>query len=109
MGCANYLSLKDGWVSLLLLRLQKLNAVTICASYPFPHIDKYIDSSGATKVFLTIDANFGFCRIEIDESSRDETAISSHLAMYRLKRMPFGLKNAPAMLQIAMVVKLVPA
>ena len=56
-----------------------------------------------------MDANWGYWQIEMDEASKDLTSFVSHHGLFRYKRMPFGLKNAPYTFQRAMDIILAPA
>lgn len=74
---------------------RKLNTVNVRDSYPIPRMDECIDSLGQATIFTTLDANSGYWQIEIDDDGRDKTSFTSHHGLFRFKRMPFGLKNAP--------------
>ena len=58
-----------------------------------------LDSLNGARWFTTLDVFSGFYNIEIDECDRDKTAFvvpGSPGGLYRFKRMPYGLCNAPA-------------
>ena len=80
---------------------RKLNAVMVRDSYPLPRMDECIDSLGDVIVFTTLDCNSGYWQVEIAEEDRDKTTFASHSGLYRFLRMPFSLKNAPAIFQRA--------
>lgn len=80
---------------------RRLNAMTVRDSYPIPRMDECIDSLGDATIYTALDANCGYWQIEIDENDRDKTAFVSHQGLYRFKRMPFGLRNAPGTFQRA--------
>lgn len=47
----------------------------------------------------TLDTNFGYWQVEIEENYRDKTTSTSHHGLYRFIRMTFGLKNRPGTFQ----------
>lgn len=49
--------------------------------------------------FSPLDANWGYRKIPVREEDRYKTTFTSHAGAYRIKRLPFGLKNAPATIQ----------
>lgn len=81
---------------------RKLNAVTICDSYPLSRMGEYIESLGEATVLSTVDANSVYWQIEIYEQDRGETASSSQHGLHRFFRIPFGQKNSSAIFQRAM-------
>ena len=80
---------------------RRLNAMTVRDSYPIPRMDECIDSLGDARIYTALDANCGYWQIEIEENDRNKTAFTSHQGLYRFKRMPFGLRNAPGTFQRA--------
>lgn len=52
--------------------------------------------------FLTLEANSGYCQIEVDPSDQEKTACTSHRGLYQFTCMPFSLENAPATFQHVM-------
>lgn len=85
---------------------RKLNAVTIRDSYTLPPMDECINNLGGATVFSTLDANSGYCQINIDKHDRDKTVFTSNLGQYRFTRMRLELEMAPAMFQRAIDVML---
>ncbi len=80
---------------------RKLNSVAVRDSYPLPRMDDCIDTLHSTKVFLTLDCNSGFWKVQVRDEHRDKRTFSCYSGTYQYKKMPFGLMNSPATLQRA--------
>ena len=76
--------------------------MTISDTYPLPRMEDCIDSLGEARLFTTLDALWGYWQVPIAERDRDRTTFTSHMGTFRYKRMPFGLRNAPATFQRAL-------
>ena len=66
---------------------------------PYGRMDECIDSLGDAQFFSTLDCNSGYWQIPVDPADRAKTTFTSHEGLYWFRRMPFGLRNAPATFQ----------
>jgi len=68
-------------------------------AYPLPDVTEILDQLGQSKYFTCIDMVMGYHQIEMAEEDRAKTAFSTKEGHWEYKRLPFGLKTAPATFQ----------
>jgi hypothetical protein len=79
--------------------LGRVNEKTVGDAYPLPDITEILDQLGQCKYFSCLDMVMGYHQIELEEKDREKTAFSTKQGHWDYRRLPFGLKTAPATFQ----------
>ncbi|HVW99997.1 MAG TPA: reverse transcriptase family protein, partial [Candidatus Babeliaceae bacterium] len=75
---------------------QPLNNLTVNDAYPIKRIEDQKESFHGCKYFSSIDLKDAYLQVELDEESKELTAIVTHDGLFQFERMIQGLKTAPA-------------
>ena len=76
-----------------------LNKITVPDVYPLPAIDQLLYNMRDAKVFTTMDLQSAYNQIVVAPEDQPKTAFIHRTGLYQYRRMPFGLRNAPATFQ----------
>src|SRR3954467_1120276 len=93
---------KDGKVRMC-VDYRDLNRASPKDDFLLPHIDVLVDSTAQCKVFSFMDAISGYNQIKMPPTASVKTTLIIPWGTFCYKVMPFGLKNAGATYQRAMV------
>jgi hypothetical protein len=86
----------------IVVDFRKLNEVTVGDSFPLAAITEILDALGNSKYFSTIDCASGFLQVPVRPEDQAKTAYNTREGHFHYKRMPYGLKEAPATFQSLM-------
>ena len=75
---------------------RRINNIIVVDQFPIPSVDEILSRIGSACFFSKIDLKSAYHQIYIDDASRDLTAFITHVGLFRYKRVPFGIANAPA-------------
>ena len=87
---------------------RRLNNITAQEHYYMPELDDILGKIGNSCVLSKMDLVQGFHQITVADTSRDKTTFVCSYGRFRYVRMPFWLKNAPALFQRAIEIVLEP-
>ncbi|KAG8475167.1 hypothetical protein CXB51_031741 [Gossypium anomalum] len=93
---------KDGKVRMC-VDYRNLNKASPKDNFPLPHIDTLVDNTAGYSLFSFMDGFSGYNQIKIHPEDMEKTTFVTMWRTFCYKVMPFGLKNAGATYQRAMV------
>ncbi|KAE8681343.1 Detected protein of unknown function [Hibiscus syriacus] len=80
-----------------------LNKASPNDNFPLPHIDTLVDNTAGNNYFSFMDGFSGYNQIKMHPEDMEKTTFVTMWGTYCYKVMPFGLKNAGATYQRAMM------
>ncbi|GFX31534.1 retrovirus-related Pol polyprotein from transposon 17.6 [Trichonephila clavipes] len=75
---------------------RKLNALCKADSKPLPMMDSLLDKLARAKFFSTLDLASGYWHVPIHPKDTKKLAFCTNFGLYEWRRLPFGIKVAPA-------------
>ena len=91
----------DGKVRLC-VDYRRLNQVTPQIQQVIPTLDDVLERAGGARVLSKMDLAKGYYQVGMEDEARDLTTFVSPWGKFKFNRMPFGLRNAPAIFQSLM-------
>ena len=82
---------------------RRLNKATRKDHFPLPFIDQLLERLAKHTYFCYLDGYSGFFQIPIHPQDQEKTTFTCPYGTFAYRRMPFGLCNAPATFQRAMM------
>lgn len=76
-----------------------LNKFLIDFKYPLPRIEEIFASLQGGKLFSKLDLSNAYNQLVLDDESQKLCVWSTHLGLFKMKRLPFGVKVAGAIFQ----------
>ncbi len=89
---------KDGSIRIC-IDFRELNRRTPLRRFWLPTLTEILEKVGPSSCLSKLDLTAGFHQIQMEDASMELTSFVCPAGRYMFKRMPFGLKNAPAIFQ----------
>ena len=83
----------------MIMDYRRLNKQTVKNSYLLPLIIDLVDSMGNKRVFTKMNFQWGYNNVRIKEGDEWKAAFTTHVRLYELIVMFFGITNSPATFQ----------
>ncbi|EFO87345.1 hypothetical protein CRE_31410 [Caenorhabditis remanei] len=112
MGVIERVSHTDWASPIVVVRKKNSDKIRICADFKSSGLNAALqdehhplptseDIFGKLKgsIFSQIDLRDAYLQLELDEEAQKLAVINTHLGLFKYRRMPFGLKPAPAVFQ----------
>jgi hypothetical protein len=82
---------------------RELNKATLKDHFPLPFIDQVLDTLAGKKYFSFLDGFSGYNQIQVAPEDQDKTTFTCPWGTFAYRVLPFGLCNAPATFQRAVL------
>jgi len=79
-----------------------VNPHLIVDSHPIPKPESIFEKVSQGKHFARLDIREAFLHLEMDEESQRILTFNTHLGLFRMKRLPYGIASAPCIWQRTM-------
>ena len=75
---------------------RRLNSVTKFDCFLLPRLDEALESFAGATVFSSLDLAMTHHQVPVKPSDIEKTAFITHVNLYKMVKMPFGLCNSPS-------------
>ena len=82
---------------------RRLNSVTKFYCFPLPLLDEALDAFAGATVFSSLDLAMAYHQVPVRPADVEKTAFITHVGLFEMVKMPFGLCNAPSTYQRLMM------
>ncbi len=96
MGESSGAGEEEGWEFESVCGLPGMNTRTPLRRFWLPSLTEILEKVGPSSCLSKLDLTAGFHQIEVEEDSMPLTSFVCPMGKFMYCRMPFGLKNAPA-------------
>lgn len=90
---------QDGSVRLCGDYRSTVNAVTVTDTYPLPTLSEAFAELQGGVIFTKIDLERAYTQVTVDEETANLLTINTPKGLYKMKRLPFGVKACPGIFQ----------
>ena len=80
-------------------RLPPPDTVTKFDCFPLPRLDEALDAFAGATIFSSLDLAMAYHQVPVKPADIEKTAFITHVGLYEMTKMPFGLCNAPSTYQ----------